>query len=69
MATASATTSSERYNVAPVLRWQLNETTAITLEGDYLHNRHPLDRGVTRYANQQASFRATASSVKRLPAS
>ncbi|ERI54011.1 TonB-dependent siderophore receptor [Pseudomonas sp. EGD-AK9] len=44
---------SERYNLAPVLRWQLNEDTAITLEGDYLHNRHPLDRGVTRYANQQ----------------
>jgi len=47
---------SERYNVAPVLRWQLNEATAITLEGDYLHNRHPLDRGVTRYANQQGKL-------------
>ncbi|MFL9808451.1 MAG: TonB-dependent siderophore receptor [Pseudomonas sp.] len=47
---------SERYNVAPVLRWQLNEDTAITLEGDYLHNRHPLDRGVTRYANQQGKL-------------
>ena len=47
---------SERYNVAPVLRWQLNDDTAITLEGDYLHNRHPLDRGVTRYANQQGEL-------------
>ncbi|EQM76004.1 TonB-dependent siderophore receptor [Stutzerimonas stutzeri] len=44
---------SERYNVAPVLRWDLNAATAIIFEGDYLHNRHPLDRGVTRYANQQ----------------
>ena len=46
----------ERYNVAPVLRWQLSDVTAITLEGDYLHNRHPLDRGVTRYANQQGKL-------------
>ncbi|VXC98216.1 TonB-dependent siderophore receptor [Pseudomonas sp. 8Z] len=47
---------SERYNVAPVLRWQLNDATSVTLEGDYLHNRHPLDRGVTRYANQQGKL-------------
>jgi iron complex outermembrane receptor protein len=47
---------SERYNVAPVLRWQINDDTSITLEGDYLHNRHPLDRGVTRYANQNGKL-------------
>lgn len=47
---------SERYNVAPVLRWQLNEDTSVTLEGDYLHNRHPLDRGVTRYSNQNGKL-------------
>ncbi|MGM3388251.1 TonB-dependent siderophore receptor [Stutzerimonas stutzeri] len=43
---------SERYNIAPVLRWQLSDDTAVILEGDYLHNRHPMDRGVTRYATQ-----------------
>jgi iron complex outermembrane receptor protein len=47
---------SERYGVAPVLRWQLNDDTSVTFEGDYLHNRHPLDRGVTRYANQQGKL-------------
>ena len=47
---------SERYNVAPVLRWYLSAATAIIFEGDYLHNRHPLDRGVTRYANQQGQL-------------
>ena len=47
---------SERYNVAPVLRWDLSAATAISFEGDYLHNRHPLDRGVTRYANQQGQL-------------
>src|SRR3546814_871859 len=30
---------SERYNIAPVLRWQLSDDTALILEGDYLHNR------------------------------
>lgn len=43
---------SERYNIAPVLRWQLSGDTALILEGDYLHNRHPMDRGLTRYPNQ-----------------
>jgi iron complex outermembrane receptor protein len=47
---------SERYSVAPVLRWQLSDQTAVILEGDYLHNRHPLDRGVTRYANQNGQL-------------
>ena len=47
---------SERYGVAPVLRWQLNDDTSVTFEGDYLHNRHPLDRGVTRYANQNGKL-------------
>lgn len=47
---------SERYNIAPVLRWDLSDATAIILEGDYMHNRHPLDRGVTRYANQQSKL-------------
>ena len=61
---------SERYNVAPVLRWQLNDATAVPLEGDYLHNRHPLDRGVTRYSNQQSElprdrFLGEASAGKR----
>ena len=43
---------SERYNIAPVLRRQLSGDTALILEGDYLHNRHPMDRGLTRYPNQ-----------------
>ncbi len=43
---------SERYNIAPVLRWQFSDDTALILEGDYLHNRHPMDRGLTHYPNQ-----------------
>ncbi|URM25983.1 TonB-dependent siderophore receptor [Pseudomonas frederiksbergensis] len=42
----------ERYGVAPVLGWQVNDTTRITFEGDFMRNNAPLDRGVTRYRNQ-----------------
>ena len=46
----------ERYDVAPVLSWQVNDSTRITFEGDYMRNNHPLDRGLTRLLpNQRAS--------------
>lgn len=44
--------SVERYGVAPVLGWQLNDSTRIVLEGDFNRNSSPLDRGLTRYAGQ-----------------
>lgn len=43
---------SERYGIAPVLSWQLSNATRITLEGDFMRNNHPLDRGLTRFPNQ-----------------
>lgn len=43
----------ERYDVAPVLSWQVNDTTRIVFEGDFMRNNHPLDRGLTRFANQR----------------
>lgn len=46
---------SERYEVAPVLSWQINDATKIVFEGDFMRNNHPLDRGLTRYATQQGS--------------
>lgn len=42
----------ERYGITPVLSWQASEDTRIVFEGDFMRNNHPLDRGVTRYANQ-----------------
>ena len=45
----------ERYDVAPVLSWQLNDSTRIVFEGDFMRNNHPLDRGLTRYATQRGS--------------
>ena len=46
---------SERYNVAPVLSWQVNDATKIVFEGDFMRNNHPLDRGLTHYTNQAGS--------------
>ncbi|AMR65535.1 TonB-dependent siderophore receptor [Aquipseudomonas alcaligenes] len=43
---------SERYGVTPTLSWQATDATRIILEADILRNNHPLDRGLTRYANQ-----------------
>lgn len=45
----------ERYNVAPVLSWQVNDTTRIVFEGDFMRNNHPLDRGLTRYPTQRGT--------------
>lgn len=43
---------SERYGIAPVLSWRLSDATRIVLEGDFMRNNHPLDRGLTRFPNQ-----------------
>lgn len=43
---------SERYDVAPVVSWQVNDSTRIIFEGDFMRNNHALDRGLTRYPNQ-----------------
>jgi len=45
----------ERYDVAPVLSWQLSDTTKIVFEGDFMRNNHPLDRGLTRLPNQRGT--------------
>lgn len=43
---------SERYDVAPVISWQVNDVTKIIFEGDFMRNNHPLDRGLTRLPGQ-----------------
>ncbi|WP_460159179.1 TonB-dependent siderophore receptor [Pseudomonas sp. S1_H07] len=45
----------ERYGVAPVVTWQVNDTTRLTFEGDFMRNNAPLDRGVTHYAGQRGT--------------
>ncbi len=46
---------SERYGIAPVLSWQVSDATRITLEGDFMRNNHPLDRGLTHFPNQRGT--------------
>jgi len=46
---------SERYDVAPVLSWQVNDATRIVFEGDFMRNNHPLDRGLTRLPGQRGT--------------
>ncbi|QQE87299.1 TonB-dependent siderophore receptor [Azotobacter chroococcum] len=46
---------SERYDVAPVISWQVNDSTKVIFEGDFMRNNHPLDRGLTRYTTQTGS--------------
>ncbi|MBJ9975226.1 TonB-dependent siderophore receptor [Pseudomonas sp. S75] len=46
----------ERYDVAPVLSWQVNDTTRITFEGDFMRNNRPLDRGLPRYPGKVGSL-------------
>ncbi|MGE8390818.1 MAG: TonB-dependent siderophore receptor [Pseudomonas sp.] len=46
---------SERYDVAPVLSWQVNDATKVVFEGDFMRNNHPLDRGLTRLPGQRGT--------------
>ncbi|MDB1109233.1 TonB-dependent siderophore receptor [Pseudomonas extremaustralis] len=45
----------ERYGVTPVVTWQATDDTKVIFEGDFMRNNHPLDRGLTRYANQKGT--------------
>ncbi|KAF0862861.1 TonB-dependent siderophore receptor [Pseudomonas sp. LD120] len=46
----------ERYDVAQVLSWQVNDDTKVIFEGDFMRNNRPLDRGLPRYATQTGSL-------------
>lgn len=37
---------SERYQVAPVLSWQISDRTKLTLEAEYLYAAQPFDTGI-----------------------
>lgn len=45
----------ERYGIAPVVSWQVNDTTRLTFEGDFMRNNAPLDRGLTHYPGQRGT--------------
>ena len=45
----------ERYGITPVITWQATDATKVIFEGDFMRNNHPLDRGLTRFANQKGN--------------
>jgi len=45
----------ERYGITPVISWQATDATKVIFEGDFMRNNHPLDRGLTRFANQKGT--------------
>lgn len=39
----------ERFFISPVLRWQINERTRLTFEGEFLYDERMTDRGIPIY--------------------
>ncbi len=45
---------SERFFIAPTIGWALSEKTSLRLEGEYLHDKSPIDRGIVAVGNGPA---------------
>lgn len=45
---------SERFFVAPTIGWALSSQTSLRLEGEYLHDKSPIDRGIVALDNGPA---------------
>ncbi|MCE7914532.1 MAG: TonB-dependent receptor [Nitrosomonas sp. PRO4] len=45
---------SERFFVAPTIGWALSSQTSLRLEGEYLHDKSPIDRGIVALGNGPA---------------
>lgn len=44
----------ERFFVAPTIGWALSSQTSLRLEGEYLHDKSPIDRGIVALGNGPA---------------
>lgn len=45
---------SERFFIAPTIGWALSSQTSLRLEGEYLHDKSPIDRGIVALGNGPA---------------
>lgn len=45
---------SERFFIAPTIGWVLSEKTSLRLEGEYLNDKSPIDRGIVAVGNGPA---------------
>jgi iron complex outermembrane recepter protein len=50
------TVQTERVFVAPVLQWEISDRTTLTLEGEYLADERPIDRGIVAIGNSPADL-------------
>ncbi len=46
----------ERVFVAPVLQWEISDRTTLTLEGEYLSDQRPIDRGIVAIGDKPADL-------------
>lgn len=44
----------ERFFIAPTIGWALSSQTSLRLEGEYLHDKSPIDRGIVAVGNGPA---------------
>lgn len=44
----------ERFFIAPTVGWALSSQTSLRLEGEYLHDKSPIDRGIVAMGNGPA---------------
>jgi len=44
----------ERFFVAPTIGWALSPQTSLRLEGEYLHDKSPIDRGIVAFGDGPA---------------
>jgi iron complex outermembrane recepter protein len=49
----------ERFFIAPVLTWQIGSNTTLTLEGEYFHDKRPIDRGLIAVGDEPADIPLT----------
>lgn len=50
------TVETERVFVAPVLQWEISDRTTLTLEGEYLSDQRPIDRGIVAIGDKPADL-------------
>lgn len=44
----------ERFFIAPTIGWKLSSQTSLRWEGEYMHNKFPIDRGIVALGNGPA---------------
>lgn len=49
-------TDIERVFVSPVITWQIGDRTSLTIDGEYVHDQRPLDRGIPAVGNRPADI-------------